>query len=106
MAPSATRDGSARQARRATAGAPGECTRMTILPTQLSLIEALRLMRTGHGHVLTYAILWRAVAEGRVPAHKRGTRWMIDRADVPAALEALGLEPKRQADPRTTAALA
>ena len=40
------------------------------------------------GYNVSYQRLWRAATEGRIPTTRRGTHWLVDRADLPAVAEA------------------
>lgn len=53
---------------------------------KISLIEIPRLLRAD-GIETNYAAAWRAVADGKLPAHKVGRGWFIDRADLPKVRE-------------------
>lgn len=46
------------------------------------LIELPRRLRKV-GIVVSYPFAWRAVVDGRIPAHRDGKRWLIDPADMP-----------------------
>ena len=40
------------------------------------------------GHNVSYQRLWRAATEGRIPTTRRGTHWLVDRADLTVIAEA------------------
>ena len=62
--------------------AAGQCSRLTGLPAPDG----------------AYSRLWSAIAAGRLPAERRGGRWLIDEEHLPLAAEILGMRPT--AEPR------
>ncbi len=47
------------------------------------LIDLPRTLRAHHDIGVSYAAVWRAVVDGRIPADRQGRRWWIDTADLP-----------------------
>ena len=44
----------------------------------------LPLALSKHGVSMTYQQLWHARVQGKIPAYKRGSRWYVRSADLPA----------------------
>jgi hypothetical protein len=59
----------------------------------LELPEVLVKLRAEHGVSTTYHLLWKAVVEGRVPAHRVGKRWKVRPNDTPQVAVVLGVQP-------------
>lgn len=62
-------------------------------PDPLSLDQATRELRGRHGRAVTYARVWRALAQGDAPAFREGRLWRVRRGDLSAVAAALGLPP-------------
>jgi hypothetical protein len=57
----------------------------------LPLAEALQELVRRHGPGPSYWKLWSGVVSGRIPAHRCGREWRINRADLSAIAKALKL---------------
>lgn len=42
-----------------------------------------------HGVICSYHQIWQGVVAGNIPALRRGKRWTIDKADLPAIADML-----------------
>jgi hypothetical protein len=63
---------------------------MSALSERIPLTEAVRELRQ-RSSAVTYATLWRAVAQGDVPAERTGGRWFVNRADLSRIVQTLGI---------------
>lgn len=71
---------------------------MSARTRDLSLSETLHELQRRYGRAPLYQNLWSLAASARVPAHRDGNRWKIQRADLPAVAATLGLSsPDRAA---------
>jgi hypothetical protein len=54
--------------------------------TQLTIGEALRVMNARNGTTINYHQLWRAIADGAIPAERgpKGKSWRLEERDLPA----------------------
>jgi hypothetical protein len=59
------------------------------MPDHISLPELPRVLSARYGLTASHNALWRAACDGRIPATRRGSRWLIDPADLPAIAAAL-----------------
>ncbi len=60
---------------------------------ELDLPSLLAKLREQYGVSVSYAVLWRAVIEGRIPSRRAGRQYRVLEADAPAAARLLGLPP-------------
>jgi hypothetical protein len=63
-------------------------------PSKLILAHFHQKLSTTYEPV-TYPRLWRALLEGKIPAERKGGRWMVSESALPIAAEVFGLSQKR-----------